>query len=221
MSSFRRRMMCPTKKPDYFRMDILTDGNITFNFHRDTTSDLAESISYSKDDGVTWTTLVNTPNKTAAKKYTVNVVTGDILLWKGKATCYSKPDGSYTFSNFAGSAKFNVSGNIMSMLGEDNFSSLKTIPANYCFRQFLSTSKVVDASGLKFPAKNVKMGCYRQVFLNCTSLKIAPKELLAPDGNGNYYEMFSGCSSLITPPILTSANPSDSYKQNMFSSRSR
>ena len=100
---------------DCFAMVVTTGGNITW-----TGSTTDNTLSYSKNNGKTWTTTNNTDDKEEYLQINVNVDAGNIIMWKGKATQMGSSDNYYN-SFFSSSCKLNAYGNIMSLLYDDNF----------------------------------------------------------------------------------------------------
>ena len=87
----------------YITFEALEDG--TFSFTKNGTGD---DIQYSKDNGATWTAL--------ASGETVSVVSGNKVMWKSTITPGTNGIGTFSTSN-----KFNVYGNIMSLLYGDDY----------------------------------------------------------------------------------------------------
>lgn len=212
MSSFRRRLMMLRKGgaaplKDYVKFEILTDGTVTFVFKTTTTSSNAESLSYSLDDGKTWVVWNNPADKTAGKSWSMNVESGDVILWKGEASCYNpNVTNASNATRFGGTATYNLSGNIMSLLSE-NFENMTTIPTNDCFGWLFADARIVSAYGLSFPATSLKNNCYRSMMYGCTYLTTAPAVFPAANGTYCWGAIFQGCTNLVNPPSLP-ANPS-------------
>ena len=61
-------------------------GTISFNIWYSMGTDMITSISYSTDDGETWTTTANQNNKQENLSIDVDVNEGDKVMWKGTAT---------------------------------------------------------------------------------------------------------------------------------------
>ena len=197
----------------YMTTVALEDGTISFNIWKSMGTDMITSISYSTDDGETWTTTANQDNKSENLTIDVNVNTGDTILWKGIAaqTGYNDSDdyGDIVGSFFSSTCEFDVKGNIMSLLYGDNFKGQTTINENYAFSWLFSdydeekTCSIVNAKDLSLPATTLAEGCYGGMFGNCTSLVTAPSILPATTlAEGCYDGMFFGCTSLVTVPVL-------------------
>lgn len=222
MSEFRRRLMMASQgggtpmRKDYVKFDILSSGTVTFVFKTTTTSSNAESLSYSLDDGKTWVVWNNPADKTADKSWSLSVNSGDVILWKGSASCYNPNVFNVNNSSrFGGTATYNLSGNIMSLLSE-NFENMTTIPANDCFCGLFAGARIVSAYGLSFPATSLKTNCYRNMMSWCTYLTTAPA--VFPAANGIYClgSIFQGCTNLVNPPSLPADTTGSSCYISMF-----
>lgn len=169
----------------YLTFTALEDGE--FSLNKKGTGD----IKYSKDDGATWTTL--------ASGETVSVVTGDNVLWKGSV----KPNYSNGFGIFASTAKFNASGNVMSLTYGDDFIGQTELTGNNNFKALFSgCTNLVEADRMSLPATKMTYSCYYEMFRGCTSLTKAPVLPALDLADSCYYHMFRGCSNLIKAPKL-------------------
>lgn len=116
--------------------------------------------------------------------------------------------GDYT--HFGGTAKFAVSGNIMSLFyGDDFVGNDEFVPnitsAYMCAGLFANCSVLIDAKNLILPANDLSKakGCYRGLFANCTYLRYPPQILPATTwGESCYSFMFYNCTSLIQCPRI-------------------
>ena len=170
------------------------DG-LTFTALENTTFSFSKyGLSYSIDNQSTWTTL-------SAGDSTPTVTAGSKVWWKGNY----KGTSSSNYGNFSSTGKFNVSGNIMSLMYGDDFKDKTDLTgSDYCFyRLFQNCSNLIDASDLVLPATTLASYCYSSMFDGCTSLKSAPKVLPATTlASYCYYRMFKNCTSLVTAPEL-------------------
>lgn len=177
--------------PSYFTTVARSGG--TINFSGSVSSNTANTLSYSTDNGTTWSSASQTPS--------VNVNAGDKVLWKGTCTPNST-DGIGKFTT-NGTATFDVEGNVMSLLFGDNFSGQTSLGAyNYAFYGLFSgNTKVINAENLSLPATTLGQYCYRDMFKACNGLTTAPELPATAMTEGCYYGMFQG-TSLTTPPAL-------------------
>lgn len=192
---------------DYFTTKALEDGTISFNILKDITTSMITSISYSTNNGETWTTTNNTDNKKENLIITVNVSANNEVLWKGITTqiCI---DLSNT-AHFSSTARFDVMGNIMSLSYGDNFIGKNELEHDFqftgLFADFTSDggTPVVNAKNLVLPAMTLTNQCYSIMFGGCTSLTTAPSVLPATTlVKGCYTNMFGGCKNLKIAPEL-------------------
>jgi len=186
-------------------------------------TDMITSISYSTDNGETWTTVQNKDNKEENLQITVNVSEGDVVLWKGNATQLGNYNNDW-HSFFSSTCEFNILGNVMSMCYGDDFNGETTLEYEgqfgYLFSDFNEEleCKVVDASKLQLPATILAEGCYDHMFQDCTSLTTAPELPATTLANDCYLSMFGGCTNLTTAPQLPATTLSDECYAYMFSS---
>ena len=141
----------------------------------------------SKDGGKTWGWLFKDTN--------VTVSAGSKIMFKATTPSISSTGGMGTFSS---TGKFNVSGNIMSMLyGDDFVDKIDLTYKDYAFYNlFNRCTNLVEAHNLILPATTLDDYCYQSMFDSCTSLTSAPELPATTLTNYCYRSMFSGCSSL-------------------------
>lgn len=212
---------------DYLTTVALEDGTISFDIWKLMGTDMITSISYSTDDGETWTTTANQNNKQENLSIDVDVEEGDKVMWKGIATqtgYYYEDYDDYIGSFFSSDCEFDVKGNVMSLLYGDDFKDETTIEEDGTFCRLFydydheKTCSVVNAKDLSLPATTLVEGCYRDMFLNCTSLTTAPELPATILANGCYDHMFGGCTNLTTAPSILPATTLANYCYNgMFS----
>ena len=194
----------------YLRTVALESGTIGFKIPAAVTTTNVTSISYSTDNGTTWTTTNNTDTLV---EISVNVNTDDVILWKGDAQQLAN---SSSYSEFYGTARFNVDGNIMSLCYGDNFVDEETLSYDYQFYGLFRASKVVSAKHLSLPATTLAKGCYSNMFEVCTSLTTAPQLPATTLAQGCYAAMFRYCISLLNPPQLPATTLADECYKYMF-----
>ena len=190
------------KEPEpknYLRFKAL--GDCVFDFYKQD----GEVLHYSLDSGNTWTELATEPIPT--------IHSGEYIYWKGAMNDLAQE----IETRFPSSGRFNVEGNIMSLLYGDDFEGKTSLEGRYYtfFRLFANTS-VVDASSLVLPATTLGKDCYTGMFWNCTSLTTAPELPATTLENRCYVGMFEGCTSLTTAPELPSTTLADQCYNYMF-----
>ena len=199
----RRRELIASKTSDgpYLAFTALESGTFTLTIPANVGTSYIESISYSTDEGVTWTTTNNTSS--AVTITTPTISEGDTVLWKGNSKSISIADYESVFSS---TGNFNVSGNIMSLLYGDNFSDKTSFPSETVrpfAGLFKNCTKLKSIENLILPATALASFCYFSLFQGCTSLTEIPSNLLLPVttlASGCYRSMFQGCTSLVTVP---------------------
>ena len=179
---------------------------LTFTALEDTTFKFTtNALQYSLDDGTTWTTL-------DANTSTPTITAGNKILWKQTGLT---PDSSYGIGNFSSTGRFNVSGNIMSLYYDDDFTDLTD--KDYAFAYlFMSCSKLVNAENLILPATTLAYSCYGSMFQGCDSLTTAPALPATTLADYCYSYMFEGCSSLTTAPALQATTLAYACYEYMF-----
>ena len=177
---------------DYLTFEALQNGSVSFVIPDFVGTQDIQSISYSTDDGNTWAITNNKDNEQI--NITVNVNEGDKVLWKGtgiKTGSGSEDDGA----NFISDTKYNVYGNIMSLLYGDDFINEVTM-VKHQFAYLFYGFNVVDASNLILPATTLEIVCYHNMFAGCTSLTTAPELPATTLTEACYASMFTRCSNL-------------------------
>ena len=149
-------------------------------------------LSYSLDNGVTWSESY----KSRKENNKINVTAGNKILFKGNNnTNFVEYSGSYPL--FHSNARYNVEGNIMSLIYGDDFVRHLSLNEEYIFASlFTYETNLISAANLVLPAIILATGCYMSMFNGCTSLTTGPV-LRAPYLTEDCYSlMFYGCSSL-------------------------
>ena len=173
---------------------------------------LKKTISISVNNGSSWTEFTSSSNNNGTFIATINE--GDRLLIKGNSAL-----GSSNRENAIRLTKsFNVEGNIMSLLYNDDFID-KTNISNYdcAFRGlFGNNSNLISIENLVLPATILAKSCYSYMFQDCTSLVNAPMLPATTLAESCYLAMFSGCTSLVTAPELPSTTLAIGCYGSMF-----
>ena len=186
--------------PNYLRFVAKSGG--TFNFSGSST---ANTISYSTDSGDTWST--------PAQVVSVNVNSGDTVMWKGNMTPTNNGIGTYS----ASTASFDAKGNIMSLLYGDSFKNQTSLSGkNNAFRELFYATKVINAANVELPATSLSDNCYYIMFAGCTSLTQAPSLPSSTLAQSCYAYMFSGCTALANAPVLSATTLTNGCYSNMF-----
>lgn len=177
----------------YLTIEALTSGTVTIRATYYV--NLEKEISYSIDNGTTWTTMTTSETEQSFG----NLNAGDKILLKGENEAYGN---SYNQNRFGGTANVKIYGNIMSLVYGDNFVGQTTLNKGYNFNYLFSQANVVNAENLILPATTLTTNCYRSMFEGCTSLTTAPKLPATTLAKQCYTAMFEGCTSLVTASDL-------------------
>ncbi len=231
----------------YLAFTILEDGDITIT-NKTNGEGIRLDLQYKLNDN-DWENIqleTKTESSYPYKSYyiqTLNLNQGDIIKFRGDNILtdgdYYDYDNNAQYLNrnniyFSGSAKFNVSGQISSLLSKRcNSNNVKRRSFEYLFEdchvvdasELILTSEVREDtySGMMagcfdliygpktLPAKYLYTECYRAMFSGCTSLVKAPEIKAEYLANSCCYEMFSGCTSLTEAPLSLPAESLSSY----------
>lgn len=166
--------------------------NVNVAFNNIQAGPAASYLSYSTDK-VNWTT-VNTPYYWS---YTIPNTGGRVYI-KIKHTQQQSTSNSISCII---SDDCHIGGNVMSLCSGNEYKNATAIPFSYSFfGLFSGNSHILSAEDLLLPATTLSVGCYYEMFKNCQSMTIAPKELPANVVCSFCYAyMFSYCYSLIKP----------------------
>ena len=205
----------------YLTFTARESGTISFNIWKYIGTDIINTISYSTDNGETWTTVQNQNNKEESLAINVNVNVGDEILWKGVATKLSNYDDDYV-SCFKSTCEFDAKGNVMSLLYGDNFKNQYTIEEDGIFYELFADDLIdgacmlVNAKDLVLPATTLAAFCYSNMFYGCTSLTTAPELPTTTLAYCCYQNMFYGCTSLTIAPELPATTLAEACYDYMF-----
>ena len=191
----------PIPVKNYFKFVVKNNGYIRW-YNRRTSGKV---IEYSKDKGINWTSI------TASTATTIPVVAGDVILFKGL-------NDTYSGSTFSGTTcQFDVEGNIMSLIYDNDFEDKTTLVNSYTFQQlFNGCTGLISAKNLELPATTLTDSCYREMFESCSSLVETPKLSAMTLTKSCYAYMFYDCTSLTTTPELPATTLSESCYVGMF-----
>ena len=221
---------------NYLTMNILTGGTVEWLAIDDRWS--LKTIEYSTDSGVTWNSITSYPRPYAP---TITVSAGDTIMFRGNNSKYTSDINISYHSYFGGTAKFDLKGNILSLIYGDNFRESTSagteafyalfagsnavnarrmvLPSEFgdqCFMGMFAGCSYLTATPL-LPSTSLTFQCYDGMFQNCTSLTTAP-ELPALTGTTYCYRnMFSGCTSLTAAPALPATVLERNAYEGMFS----
>ena len=171
------------KDPDYFYVENTYDGGNTISVKQTITGSpdsslYAKTLQYSKDK-TNWSTI--TLSSTA---YTITLNKGEKVYFRGNEgvlNYYANDGAIQAITNILGTQTHTIGGNINTLVN------------------YITPNKLT-----------LTQGVFAGLFQNNTTITSAENLTLQPSTDGSlptfaYYLMFSGCSTLITPPSEISA----------------
>ena len=206
-TSYNRRGPVPyEEKPLTFK--ILTGGTIIWYCERSSEETIerdSREIQYRINDGV-WTKIRSHYSSYSAPK--IEVVAGDVVEFKGDNRNYADTEAyavhmsEYYRNSFSGStAKFEVEGNIMSLIDSTGYWGLKSFTSSHVFiNLFSNCTGLTSARNLVLPVTSLTEYCYWGLFENCGSLTTVPNLPATTLDDDCYEKMFDGCASLTGVP---------------------
>lgn len=169
------------------------------------------TIQYSKNNGA-WTDITASVNGSM-----INVSAGDQVRFRGDNAAYA----TYQYRNtFGGTARFNISGWLTSLLNKEDYRSVWTLQAPYTFAYLFEGSEAVDASGAYLVLKNLTPYCFTHMFDSCPGLVRGPRMEWGTEdvrlGEGSMEGMFQDCDNLTTSPVLQAKTLVQGCYRDMF-----
>lgn len=165
------------------------------------------NMKYSLDNGSTW---INWSAGTA-----VSVAVGQTICVKG-----NNPNGFSTsvfdYTQISITGEMSSSGNLCSLLDDNDGSSVKTIPCAYCFYELFYNNFFSLTTAPELPAATLKEGCYGSMFEGCMGLTQAPALPATTLDESCYSWMFSNCQGLTQAPALPATTLISGCYQYMF-----
>lgn len=206
---------CSWKYYEYFTIEATEDGTTVYfrqsHYANDEGLD-ALKVEVSTDNGQNWTEVTaavaedDVPGATLA-----TLDAGEKVLIRGRNEAY----GYYSESesdcvencNFWADRECKVSGNIMSLVGGDDFAIMQTVndcafSCLFCDYELSLSPWVVDAEDLLLPATTLAQFCYYTMFGGCTGLTTAPVLPATTLAQRCYEYMFYSCTGLTSAPEL-------------------
>ena len=125
----------------------------------------------------------------------------------------------YSSTNIVSTYNVELSGNIMSLVDENNFATATSMVGASFAGLFAGNTWGINASSLLLPATTLSKDCYSGMFAGCSGMDGGPAELpaltLAP---GCYSNMFKGCNQIMWAAtlVLPATELVDSCYFNMF-----
>lgn len=207
---------------DYLTFEVIEDTKFLYRSSYST-----NKLLYSLDNGSSWTLLEQ-------QTWTPTITAGNKILWKQTDLKNELSHGICSFSNNStidsstGDSipvgKFNISGNIMSLLYGDDFINKTSLSRpdigmdGQCvfMNLFQNCKGLINANNLILPATTLAGYCYAGMFEGCTSLTTAPELPATSIAIHCYAGMFSGCPSLTKAPELPATTALTDCYRYMF-----
>ena len=169
--------LCFTAKSDYSTIQLTKVGSPQ-DIYLQTSTDGISWDSYTIEDTITLDNI------------------GDKVYFKAVGQNLKLSDNPSSYHKFVTNGEFEASGNVNSLLEEDEEISRTMSLENrdFCFYQLFADAALTTAPEL--PATTLAQGCYLMMFQNCTSLTQAPVLPATTLVAGCYSGMFAGCTSL-------------------------
>lgn len=146
-------------------------------------------------DGKSWTPynvedIITVPNA------------GDKVYFKAVGQNLKLTDNASSYHKFVTTGEFEASGNVNSLLEEDEqiARTMSLENRDFCFYQLFTDTNLTKAPEL--PSTELGYGCYVMMFQNCTSLTQAPALPATTLADSCYSDMFQNCTSLTHSPEL-------------------
>lgn len=167
-------------------------------------------VEASTDGGQTWTEITATSEGAEV----ASLAPGEKVLLRGtneRYGYYDEEEGDgVNLANFNADGQCYVYGNIMSLMGGDNFSEMREVKDGgfaYFFNNYdggRTGEWVLSKEGapLLLPATNLAEYCYAYMFFGCTGLTSAPELPATTLAEYCYYDMFNNCAGLTEAPAL-------------------
>lgn len=169
------------------------------------------TIQYSKNNGA-WTDITASLNGNV-----ISVAAGDQVRFRGDNMAYATAQYRNTFG---GTARFNISGWLTSLLNKEDYRSVWTLQAPYTFAYLFEGSEAVDASGAYLVLKNLTPYCFTHMFDSCPGLVRGPRMEWGTEdvrlGEGSMEGMFRDCGNLTTSPVLQAKTLVQGCYRDMF-----
>ncbi len=178
------------KKEDYSEkyLTFVAVEPSTFSF-------TSNEIEYSLDNGATWSTL-------SVGSSTEEVGVGEEIMFKGNIT--SGGTTGYGIGTFSSSGKFNVEGNIMSLIYGDDFIDKTTIKSRNFESMFYQNENIVNAENLVLPSETMASYCCLRMFGGYSNLETVPELPATTCESSVIYGEDNGIVS-VKPNLATSA----------------
>ena len=141
---------------------------------------------------------------------------GGKVYFKAVGQNYRMATSTSDYHKFEFSSEFEASGNVNSLLEEDETAArtMSLYGEQFCYAYLFSNTALTKAPEL--PSTELDYGCYAMMFNDCPSLTTAPELPADTLASYCYYSMFANCTSLKQAPELPAYQLVDSCYTGMF-----
>lgn len=223
--NYNKTELSPYQIPLTFKA-LQNTSKISFIFSGPT-DEYLRGVRYSINGGA-WNYIEIGDSGDTSETYTFPTLNeGDIISFAGDNNAYTYCDESsneWIWQLCANVGRFNVYGNIMSMMDSADFMNTPNFDTSwqdcqYEFAYFFSGSTaIVDASNLVLPSSTINTRSYCEMFNGCTNLLYPPKILPGVSvSEYGYAWMFSGCTKLKKAPEIRATTMGVHGARSMFS----
>ena len=183
-----------------------SDGTLSWNTETDCTLYYSMNTDYD-----TWEEFTDA----------IYIASGDIVRFKGDNYGSDMIDADYPGIGIfveSESPRYEVYGNIMSTLYDDNFIGQTDLGVDYVFTNLFAScdTGIISAKHLVLPSTQLTERCYGYMFENCTMLEFPPELPAKKLYNECYWCMFYGCESIQTAPNLPATILADNCYYGLF-----
>jgi len=175
---------------DYLTFNVRTGGTIVWKAFNET----IKTIEYSINGGE-WIYITSS---SSGESFTV--YENDVIRFRGTNSTYASSNTKYSGFD-GGTATYDISGNIMSLIYSDGFVGQTTMTDSYNFCSIFKQSKAVSAENLILPAATLTDYCYRAMFSKAHELVAAPALPATTLATGCYWYMFEECPITTAPEL--------------------
>lgn len=190
--------LCFTAKSSYSSIQLTRVGNPSY-VNLQTSTNGSSWTPYNVEDTITLDNI------------------GDKVYFKAVGQNLKLSDSPADYHKFVTNGEFEASGNVNSLLEEDEeiARTMSLVNRDFCYVYLFSDTALTTAPEL--PSTELGYGCYIMMFQNCTSLTQAPALPATTLANDCYSSMFQNCTSLTQAPALPATTLSNGCYSGMFS----
>ena len=141
---------------------------------------------------------------------------GGKVYFKAKGSNHRMATSPENYHKFVTNSEIEASGNVNSLLEEDETvaRTMSLYNEQFCYAYLFSGTTLTTAPEL--PSTELYYGCYAMMFSGCLYLTQAPALPATTLANYCYYSMFNDCTSLTTAPELPAYTLVNSCYTGMF-----